>query len=313
MQADSPQSPESNPPSPSGSGGTRPRIGPDWSKLPVRFSLRTLLVALTLFAIGFPIWYRWPYREVELIYRNVNGQPDKTKPPVMRVVSTWRRNWGGKPYKQGESIVYRADGGIIARTEYRRDKRNGPKKSFRDDGSLQWIEQFEDDVRVGMTYYRVNGDIDYRAEMDGIWLHGKLEQRLADGTVVTWQFEHGRIVSRNGEPLSCGLFDALAAGQVDSQLAVSLGLSGVRVYAASAREELEFFGEDNGIAIEIDRPMDLTWVEEPFFPCMGIDCASMLVLKARAMGRECDYRNGKVWIRLRDAEKQQELDRDSAR
>ena len=28
----------------------------------LQFSLRVLLLAITAFAIGFPIWFRWPYR-----------------------------------------------------------------------------------------------------------------------------------------------------------------------------------------------------------------------------------------------------------
>jgi hypothetical protein len=147
-----------------------------WSAFAPRFSLRLLLAAVTAFAIGFPLWYRTPYTEEELVYREVNGQPDKARPPVMRVVTLWKRNWGGKPYRHGESRVYRADGGIIGSSEYRRDKRHGPKKSYRDDGSLQWIEDYADDVRIGMTVYRAKGHINYRAEMAGLWLHGRLEQ-----------------------------------------------------------------------------------------------------------------------------------------
>jgi hypothetical protein len=264
--------------------------------LGLRFSLSSLLLGLTAFAIGFPVWYSWPYTEQELVYPEVNGEPDKTKPPMLRVVTSWRRNWGGKPYKHGESRVYRAGGGIIASTEYRRDKRNGPKKSFRDDGSLQWIEEYEDDERVGMTTYQASGKILYRAEMAGIWLNGNLEQHLADGTVVTWQFDHGRVVSRDGESLTCGLFDALALGEVEQTLRLNLQLLISPVYGATPQEELELFADELGIALQIDHPENMRWDERPFVPFMGIDTASVLMLQAHALGRECEYRDGKVWI-----------------
>ena len=41
---------------------TAPRRWP----LRPRFSLRLLLLGVTAFAVGFPIWYRWPYVEEEL-------------------------------------------------------------------------------------------------------------------------------------------------------------------------------------------------------------------------------------------------------
>ena len=59
--------------------------------LRLQFSLRLLLLALTAFAIGFPIWYRWPFEETD--YQYPGG--DKTRPPMGKSVKTWRRSWGG--------------------------------------------------------------------------------------------------------------------------------------------------------------------------------------------------------------------------
>ena len=54
----------------------------------LQFSLRVLVLALTAFAIGFPIWYRWPYREAT-VHR------DSTGAVAARRITTWQRQWGG--------------------------------------------------------------------------------------------------------------------------------------------------------------------------------------------------------------------------
>src|SRR5262245_49702478 len=77
-----------------------------------RFSLRVLLIALTVFAIGFPIWYRWPYGETEMIYRQVGGIPNNTLPPLGRIVKIWQRQWGGGRLQHGPMTVYSENGEV---------------------------------------------------------------------------------------------------------------------------------------------------------------------------------------------------------
>src|SRR5262245_24123007 len=67
-----------------------------------RFSLRVLLLAVTAFAIGFPIWYRWPYEE---------------RPPFIGardVVITWQRQWGGG--RVGIQRIYFGDDSVFTYT-----------------------------------------------------------------------------------------------------------------------------------------------------------------------------------------------------
>src|SRR5262245_8824939 len=41
----------------------------------LRFSLRLLLAAFTAFAVGFPIWYRWPYQETVEVNESLRQDP----------------------------------------------------------------------------------------------------------------------------------------------------------------------------------------------------------------------------------------------
>src|SRR5262245_11201972 len=90
---------------------TAPPANPPARHSRLQFSLRLLLLAFTAFAIGFPIWYRWPYTEEELRYpgkRDSTGQwkQDTTKPPLRRIVRTFRRTWGGGKVQEGPECEY---------------------------------------------------------------------------------------------------------------------------------------------------------------------------------------------------------------
>src|SRR5438874_5953770 len=85
---------------------SRPRV---WR---LQFSLRLLLLALTAFAIGFPIWYRWPY---------VESGPSASMASERTI--TWQRQWGGGRLRHGPEIT--KSGGITSTVNYRRGKKHG--------------------------------------------------------------------------------------------------------------------------------------------------------------------------------------------
>ena len=62
----------------------------------LQFSLRLLLFAFTVFAIGFPAWYRWPYTETMEERDPVTGAVIATR------ISRWQRLYGGGRVLQGK-------------------------------------------------------------------------------------------------------------------------------------------------------------------------------------------------------------------
>src|SRR5678815_1683618 len=67
----------------------------------LQFSLRLLLLAFTAFAIGFPIWYRWPYEETE---EHDSPDPFSKGTTTQTITRTWRRTWGGGKVRSGREI-----------------------------------------------------------------------------------------------------------------------------------------------------------------------------------------------------------------
>jgi hypothetical protein len=96
---------------------TEPKRRRSW--LRPRFSLRTALLALTAFGVGFPVWYRWPYQEVEILSPSGFGRPVGEKR-----ITTWQRQWGGGKRKHGSERRLR-DGQTMTQTNYRDGKKHG--------------------------------------------------------------------------------------------------------------------------------------------------------------------------------------------
>src|SRR5262245_30760941 len=96
------------------------------SRQRLQFSLRVLLLAFTAFAVGFPIWYRWPYEDTELRYPMKKGVPDKTKPAQLRVVTTWQRTWGGGKEKHGPRTKYNLSNNGRRVEHFEHDVLHGP-------------------------------------------------------------------------------------------------------------------------------------------------------------------------------------------
>src|SRR5437762_9454169 len=89
----------------------------------LQFSLRLLLVAFTAFAIGFPIWYRWPYHET-VVNRFPTGPVDApTGMDQSTEVTTWQRQWGGGKLKHGPEKSFFHN--CVFTTPYVNGRRNG--------------------------------------------------------------------------------------------------------------------------------------------------------------------------------------------
>src|SRR5438034_4361549 len=112
----------------------------------LQFSLRLLLLAITAFAIGFPIWYRWPYQEVREERDPVTGAV------TSKMIVHWQRQWGGDRLLHGkEERHYFWGGGAIVITEhYVRGNRHGPYTIRGSKGTPSTTGQYSDDMREGL-------------------------------------------------------------------------------------------------------------------------------------------------------------------
>lgn len=272
------------------------------SWLQPRFSLRLLLLAVTGFAIGFPIWYRWPYQEVA-------QESPANAPRVVRQITTWQRQWGGGRRKHGLEL-WEVNGEVVASTTFKNGLRHGPYDSENVQG------QYVDDLKEGTWTGPDRTSTWHRGK-----LHGPYEIRLRDPSaqfrkrksaadrfanpawavteslhVFKLEFTSGRLTQFNGQPASNRLFDLLEGDAIDRVTQAELTKpTTLDVIEMPIKDVALFLSELHGIYVVCDpylSPADTPVTGE----CRGIDLCSALTLMTAPYGLGCDYRYGCLWI-----------------
>jgi hypothetical protein len=280
---------------PTDSAAQKPR------RLRLQFSLRVLLVAFTLFAIGFPIWYRWPYAEVETTYAMVGGQPDKSQ-PLGTFATKWQRTWGGGRVKHGPSSYEAADGSVRIVDHYANDIRSGPHRYYVND-TLAHSGQFAAGLKTGEWVHTSKfGEV--RISWKEGRRHGATEERRPDHPTLALKFEDGLLTEVNGKALPAGWARAVTRIQQESpQLSRSLADDcALQMSSTPLKEALQELCDIHDIPPgiwRIDRAkLDLAGFDmnSPSRSTIGIDLLSSLAVLASLNGLACDYRYGCLWI-----------------
>jgi hypothetical protein len=248
----------------------------------LRFSLRALLLAVTAFAIGFPIWYRWPYEEMHR--ESVSGAA-----ATIERITTWQRQWGGGRMKHGPER-FTKNGKAVATIMYRRGLRHGPYQSTDESG------QFADDLKEGIWIH---------PDRTATWRRGKLdgpyEIRLRDGRKSALHFAAGRLTEFNGKPAASRLFDLLETNTLDSTTAAELiKFTSINVVEVPIKDVVVLVSDLHNLQCVLD----VRRVPDVNLPVTenvaGVDLLSALTLLTAPNELGCDYRYGCLWITTAD-------------
>jgi len=268
----------------------------------IRFSLRALMLAVTGFAIGFPIWYRWPYEEVEVLPSPVTSTPTIEK----RRITTWQRQWGGGKQKQGPERDL-LGGHTLSITTYRHGRKhgpyvgytlhakfNGPAMHFVRSDEPTTIGQYSDDLKEGVWTRGRSIETWHRGRLDG-----PAEIEFASGKKVALHFADGRLTRFNGNPAVNRLYDLRREdGVMDVRTVLELDKSTSIEAVETPLSDLATIISDQhnalGIILETEKLPD---IHLPISTSIqGVDLCSALTVITAAHNLGCDYRYGCIWI-----------------
>ena len=247
-----------------------------------QYSLRVLVLLVTLFAIGFPIWYRWPYEITE--------PPDGG--PSTRT-TTWQRQWGGGKLKHGPMI--NKQGPMTLTSVYRNDLLHGPYVVKVRDRYVQ-RGQYVNGLREG-DWIEGDGDFATTLPLEQGQMHGFVTFKNNRGHSLTAHFDHGRITQVNGKPWSGSLDDTLKNREIDDKVASELKRStDTDVVEMPLKDTILYLSEKHNIPIVID-PKTIAKPDVPLTACLrGIDLQSTLAILLGLHDLACDYRYGCLWV-----------------
>jgi hypothetical protein len=266
----------------------------------LQFSLRLLLVAFTAFAIGFPIWYRWPYKEAI------------DHPSGATLITTWQRQWGGSRVKHGlERLV--VDDEKLESTTYRNGLRHGPYEREGVRG------QFAEDLREGVWTEEFRTSTWHRGKLDG-----PMEIRLPDPIAITGSvrrtspsteprtihliFADGRLTELDGKPVTSGdnsaaslLFSLQESRTLDDHTALELDLSTNGDFVEQPLLDVAvYLSELHKVSFALDPKLGSQRTLPITGEFRGIDLRSALFLITMPHNLGCDYRYGSLWITAAD-------------
>jgi hypothetical protein len=262
-----------------------------------RFSLRVLLLAVTAFAIGFPIWYRWPYEEE--VIQKTSG--DLLSPPgEFRTITTWQRQWGGGRKRHGTYQSFR-NGVLSSVGTWRDDQFHGPYRSYFI-GTKTVAEEgnYVDGEMDGV--WKSYNDHDGSLRSSTTWLRGK---RVGPATMGAFRgnqvhalvLNEHIVVELDGQPIDDRLGKLLAEGKIEPPHIVKVlkSPSGGVSSGLPITTVTENLWRNHQVPVFVDhRHVD------PNLPvtCNALDIplSAALTVMMHEKNLACDVRYGCIWI-----------------
>jgi hypothetical protein len=269
---------------------------PPSRRLPLRFSLRVLLLAVTAFAIGFPIWYRWPYEED--VIQKPTGDP-LAAPGEFRTITTWQRNWSAPRKRHGTTRILR-NGVTSSVSTYRDDVYHGPYQSFFIGTTILAEEgNYQDGKKHGVwKTYNDTGLLRSTTTWEADQLHGPATIGGIRGkNKIHLVFRNGEVVELNRQPVEDRLVVLAREGKIDSPLITEVIRSpaGVEYVGLPITTITDSLSRNFQAPIIVDR--------RHVDPQLRVDCngcdiplGASLTVMAAEHDLACDVRYGCIWI-----------------
>jgi len=276
----------------------------------LRYSLRGLLIFLTLACVGVWYWFRVPYEEEFKHPKNVVRlwRIGRKMVYVDHEVQRYRRVPFGKPIRDGLTELFAEDGFKIGEERWNEGHRHGRWTHWDTTGKViregeysvgkkhgRWIEQCDEsgnsEIRSGYN----------RDRLDGEW------QFVDQGRVVrTIQYERGEVLTIDGVAIDDPLGRALRAGQIDEEHLAQMLTKPAEAsfHNAPLKDVIEMVSEIYKENISLDRRV---WLEGNVGADLPIrlkekylTSGAMLILVLDPHDLAATYRFGMIWVTTKE-------------
>jgi hypothetical protein len=279
-----------------------------WRPRVFRYSLRALLIALTLTCVGLWYWYRVPFTK-EIDHPRQDGVfhwMEQAGPvPLGREVQRFRRVLRGKPIREGRTEWYDIEGHLVIEENWREGSLHGPMIRRYTNGKVRERGQYYLGQMDGVwENYDEQGQLTLRSRYQRGRPHGEW-QRFDEGKLAcTILFEQGEVTQINGKAANDLLGRALRLGQIDSEKIRDAVLRRTMLgYNKNARfgrfhlaihtdSDIPYFA-DPKCKPKANSPLLTTQVDH-------ITVGAMLVLLLEPHDLTPTYRFGMIWVTTQD-------------
>jgi len=275
----------------------------------LRYSLRGLLIFLTLACVGVWYWFRVPYA-TEIIHPKDSGffWREKSGPVLLgKTIERFRRVLRGNPVREGRTEHFDIAGHRVREENWLEGQPHGLWRTWYTNGKIRDQGRFQLGRRVGSwERFDEQGQLTSRKLFDNGDPHGVWEWFEKGKSVRTVQFDHGEVTEIDRRHFDDHLGRSYRLKQIDDP----------RIYDALSRPaQVDFFGtplkhvadflaENYKINVCLDRnslqasnvPVDLRIAAEEDHATLG----AMLVLLFEPHGLAASYRFGMIWITTMD-------------
>jgi hypothetical protein len=289
--------------SPKQPGHTPPDNSTPRGRPKLRFGLRSILLAVTLFAIALPLWQAWygrPYAVRQPLYpTDTTGAPDRTSPPLGERRTEMKRVALGDPVSHGVTSTRLLEGGIETTQEFVNGVAHG-QYTVRRMGVLEVDGQYHNDQKHGDWFVSTQG-----LRVTQQWRHGRLHGELKiedpDGATRSFTYNDDVLTHRDGRPVSFPIFQRLAEGEIPAgeQRDALLGEAQLTFAKTPLADVAWIIEQRHPLSAKLDPTIRTT--EKPHGPeitadCRGLNLITALAVLADDAGLACDYRDGAVWF-----------------
>jgi hypothetical protein len=274
----------------------------------LRYSLRALLIFLTLACVGVWYWYRVPYKKEVIHPKALPIWKEKAGFALLaKEEQRYRRVLRGEPIRDGLTEWFDTEGHRLGQEYWREGKLHGPWIRWYSTGVVQERGEYDRGRKHGLwERFDEEGQIAVRMPFDRGAPHGDWQWFENGKPVRTIRFDHTEVTQIDGRPVNDPLGRACRLGQIDNErIKEMMTRSGWCDFQNTPLKEVaDFLAENYKVNVLLHRRIiEEAGVQADAPISLQVDnitAGAMLVLLFEPHSLATTYRFGMIWVTTKE-------------